>query len=584
LGYLDKTEIIAVLSQWQKTSTKPYNIEMAKQIVKCVEESPSQSLLREDFLSLCHAFHTLLDSDDYMDRLLDFLSLCVKTQKDDLRRERKRRRWISVVNILPMISGSNHSIYFRSFFDIIEKDFAYHGSGRLINAYVALCEHDPDAEGEEEMLKYVACTENDKNMVLGRVLYATQKCISNQVLRTGRTVYINQIRNNNQVHLWAMDRWAVDEDRDGAFIVLPIKTPAGRVCGVVGVDTLLSPNPTQFLPHEISFIQNAVKQMGQGFFFLDSRHKFQRSIQSLMEVIPRKEGAVKECTCYVVEPVPNLKSGPSSPDVPEVEYVLRCILKLSSKTHRVEPMSGSDRAPISRSDSSFRDYLFNCLDKDEAQHQRAYGTDHVAIRINDGNGEPFIIIDCDTGKDAANKLKPPQVKSISLIGGKLMVIFSQLMEEVNSDKKVFENELEEGMSDSLRFALRFETMILEDLKKRMSNMDASALSEIKSYKEPPTIISTVIQVVLLMLNICPEDELQEWTKIKSYLNADLFKKIQAFDPLSKEHSVDIHKVNDRLKDLTAVEVKKGSSLPTFLLYCWVIEVISIIRVGEAHMR
>ena len=32
-----------------------------------------------------------------------------------------------------------------------------------------------------------------------------------------------------------------------------------------------------------------------------------------------------------------------------------------------------------------------------------------------------------------------------------------------------------------------------------------------------------------------------------YLNGDLFKQLQAFDPLSKEHSVDIHKVNDRLK-------------------------------------
>ena len=41
-----------------------------------------------------------------------------------------------------------------------------------------------------------------------------------------------------------------------------------------------------------------------------------------------------------------------------------------------------------------------------------------------------------------------------------------------------------------------------------------ALSEIKSYNEPPTIIATVIQVVMLMLNICEEEELQEWSKLK----------------------------------------------------------------------
>ena len=31
-----------------------------------------------------------------------------------------------------------------------------------------------------------------------------------------------------------------------------------QVVGVVGVDTLLSSNPTQFLPHEITFIQVTV--------------------------------------------------------------------------------------------------------------------------------------------------------------------------------------------------------------------------------------------------------------------------------------------------------------------------------------
>ena len=41
-----------------------------------------------------------------------------------------------------------------------------------------------------------------------------------------------------------------------------------------------------------------------------------------------------------------------------------------------------------------------------------------------------------------------------------------------------------------------------------------ALSEIKSYNEPPTVIATVIQVVMLMLGICGEEELQEWPKLK----------------------------------------------------------------------
>ena len=60
------------------------------------------------------------------------------------------------------------------------QDFAYHGNGRLINAYIALIEVDPDADEEEEdktLLKYVAATANDQNILMGRTLYATQKCI-----------------------------------------------------------------------------------------------------------------------------------------------------------------------------------------------------------------------------------------------------------------------------------------------------------------------------------------------------------------------------------------------------------------------
>ena len=60
------------------------------------------------------------------------------------------------------------------------QDFAYHGNGRLINAYIALIEVDPDADEEDEdktLLRYVSSTTNDQNILTGRTLYATQKCI-----------------------------------------------------------------------------------------------------------------------------------------------------------------------------------------------------------------------------------------------------------------------------------------------------------------------------------------------------------------------------------------------------------------------
>ena len=43
-----------------------------------MEKVPKKDLLREDFLELCQTFHKVLDSDDYMDRLLDFVHLVVQ--------------------------------------------------------------------------------------------------------------------------------------------------------------------------------------------------------------------------------------------------------------------------------------------------------------------------------------------------------------------------------------------------------------------------------------------------------------------------------------------------------------------------
>ena len=56
-----------------------------------------------------------------------------------------------------------------------------------------------------------------------------------------------------------------------------------------------------------------------------------------------------------------------------------------------------------------RDYLFNCLNKREDVQNRAYGTDHLAMCVEDKDGTPMFVFDLDTGKDSSKILKPVQV-------------------------------------------------------------------------------------------------------------------------------------------------------------------------------
>ena len=55
------------------------------------------------------------------------------------------------------------------------------------------------------------------------------------------------------------------------LVLLPLSL-VSQVVGVVGVDTLLSATPTQFLPHEIAFIQVTAFEM---------RHRFKTPVGEL---------------------------------------------------------------------------------------------------------------------------------------------------------------------------------------------------------------------------------------------------------------------------------------------------------------
>ena len=59
--------------------------------------------------------------------------------------------------------------------------------------------------------------------------------------------------------------------------------------------------------------------------------------------------------------------------------------------------------------------MFNCLDKREDVQNRAYGTDHLAMCVEDKEGVPIFVVDLDTGKDQSKILKPVQVSGADFL-------------------------------------------------------------------------------------------------------------------------------------------------------------------------
>ena len=80
--YPDSTKYRLLRKIYSSSFIKYFVSFAAKQICEAVEKTETKDILREHFKTLCLSFHKLLDSDDFMDRLLNFVQLVVKVGTD----------------------------------------------------------------------------------------------------------------------------------------------------------------------------------------------------------------------------------------------------------------------------------------------------------------------------------------------------------------------------------------------------------------------------------------------------------------------------------------------------------------------
>ena len=73
----------------------------AKQICEAVEKTDTKDILRDHFKTLCLSYHALLDSDDFMDRLLNFVQLVVKVNLPSLTKINDHFSSLSIPQMFP---------------------------------------------------------------------------------------------------------------------------------------------------------------------------------------------------------------------------------------------------------------------------------------------------------------------------------------------------------------------------------------------------------------------------------------------------------------------------------------------------
>ncbi|CAI9575087.1 unnamed protein product [Staurois parvus] len=124
--------------------------------------------------------------------------------------------------------------------------------------------------------------------------------------------------------------------------------------------------------------------------------------------------------------------------------------------------------------------------------------------------------------------------------------------------------------------------MLQDLRHCVSKLDHQSFAELKSYKEPPVMVHSILKAVLLLF--FPEwdesEEIHSWNQCKLKVNSDLIRKILSFDPTAQYVKSNPEVLAKYIKGIPRGAVWKQGSIPAEQLYNWAFTCLSLMELTQ----
>ncbi|XP_072164460.1 EF-hand calcium-binding domain-containing protein 5-like isoform X2 [Diadema setosum] len=559
-GYLDLEEFHSIISKFKDNMESKI---MAKAKQKLEKEELDNRLTKQEFRAYIEAVCSLLPGgEDNFDPLIEFLMTSVERSYEERIRGQARKKWLaSIIQSAETSAGSMQPVY-KCVFNSLYKDADQHGRGKRISANIALLErNDISLTRGPTCLRYVAATPDDAGFMLNKVLFRDMKGISFASIDSGKPIHVPRVQNHGNIMFWNPER--ADEDRQGSFLVIPLKDFRKRVFGLMGIDTLNDPHDKSiFITHEISFFQGVAKAFATAYQYVDVRRKTLRIAESAVSWIHRRSPHVLEINVFMVEPDDKID-----------DFVLRKMIT----TDRKGTITVHDRPPrLERKENLFRDYLFKCVDNSETVTADAYGQRHLAFPLRDTEGRCVALVDLSIGD--LKQLPGHENKEVQRMLKLLQAAHKEVSNESAGADKNIVLEAEKGSEES-RIDIMFDRIMLTDLRDTVSKLNAQAFAELKSYKDPPKVIHNILVSVLALFyrEKYEEGELDSWNMCKQFVGPDLIKKIEEFDPTAENIAGIVDMISSRLKDVPHGAVAKHGSLPAQNLYNWAFVCLSLLE-------
>ncbi|XP_075450330.1 EF-hand calcium-binding domain-containing protein 5 isoform X1 [Ascaphus truei] len=569
-GFLELDEVTAVLAKYKEGMESEVVVRGRENLSSSQSQRGVQRLSASEFCRYIMGVLSKLPGpeDEVYESLVDFLSTSVALTQAERLRGASRRKWLQQIQAAAETSGGSLKPVYRAVFEALYKDAESHGNNKKISANIGLLEQSTAGEGWIEVLRYVACTSDDAPYVLNRTLQRDMKGVSFAAVDSGTPMHVPRVQYHGNIQFWNTDR--PKEERKGSLIVLPLIDADLRVFGTLSIDTLKEPRERNiFLTHEISFYQGVTNVFSKAYHHVQIQSDILQLVSSALAWIYSRAPNIHIINTYLMEP---------SADKAQ-DYVFRNMMRTDNNTGVSD--TSSPPATLRRRDNLFRDYLFKCADSSEVITTDAYGEHHIAVPIRDPAGRALGVLDLSTGQ--CRELPAHEHQDLQKMLQMLQAACYEMLEEEpfreTQKKAVLEAE---NMSGQRQVGVLFHRLMLQDLRQCVSKLDHKSFAELKSYKEPPAIVHSILKAVLLLFwpDWAESEEVHSWSQCKLKVNSDLIRKISSFDPTAQSVQVQPEILAKHIKGIPRGAVWKHGSIPAEHLYNWAFTCLSLLELTQ----
>ncbi|XP_060602057.1 EF-hand calcium-binding domain-containing protein 5-like isoform X4 [Ruditapes philippinarum] len=561
-GYLDQDEVENVMMKY-KDGQESEAIETAKVEMKKKTKHPTDNRLSKrefrNFVTL--VADAMPGADAEFEYFIEFLNNSVERTYAERIRGEARKKWLQYIITAADTGGASIEPVYKAVFQALYKDAEAHGGGKNISANISMLERNTtDRTRGDVVLRYVAATTEDADFLLGKILYKDMMGISFSAVETGKPIHVPRVANHGNIMFW--NPYRKPDEREGSFIVIPLKDRRKRVFGLLGIDTLSDHHTKSiFITHEIQFFQGVAKSFSIAYHAIDMRKKLLRITESAVSWIHRRSPHVKEVVAYIVEP-----------DEESKDFVLRKMM-MTDKRGSIQNMQNPPR--LERKDNLFRDYLFKAVDNSESVSADAYGERHLAFPLRDDQGRASAILDISIGE--MKQLPSHENREVQRMLRLLQMAHKEITKEMAGEEKNVVLEAEQN--EESRMDIMFDRLMLMELRENVNKLDTKAFAELRSYNDPPRIVHDILKSVKAIFDFEETEQglYDDWQQMKGQINNELLQKLATYDPTAGQDLIQPEKIEKYLKDVPHGEVAKHSSVPAQHMYNWVFVCLSLIE-------